>query len=147
MSGSAPAGPFRGTERFELLRQLGAGGMGVVYEALDRQHGTRVALKALTQHDPQLLLPLKSEVRSLHGVVRASLASLLELIHDGGHTFFTMELVDGVSLSHWVRGNGVVDAHTLADGDSGADTLRTAQLGQPQAGYDEERLRASLAQL
>jgi hypothetical protein len=36
--------------RFELLRHLGSGGMGAVYEAFDKQVGARVALKTLTSY-------------------------------------------------------------------------------------------------
>jgi serine/threonine protein kinase len=38
---------FVGTKRFELIRQLGSGAFGDVYEARDREYGTKVALKAL----------------------------------------------------------------------------------------------------
>src|SRR5438270_662188 len=41
------AAEFTGSSRFEVVRRLGAGGMGVVYEAWDRQHDTRVAVKTL----------------------------------------------------------------------------------------------------
>src|SRR6185436_42968 len=39
---------FLGTDRFKIRRRLGSGGMGVVYEAHDRETDTLVALKALT---------------------------------------------------------------------------------------------------
>jgi serine/threonine protein kinase len=70
MKQAAPGtGPeFMGTERFQVIRQLGAGGMGVVYEAVDRTHGTRVALKTLRSPSPELLLRLKREFRSLQDI-------------------------------------------------------------------------------
>src|SRR5262249_605408 len=46
-------------ERFEIVRRLGAGGMGVVYEAIDRERGGRVALKTLRQLDAGLLYRFK----------------------------------------------------------------------------------------
>jgi len=39
---------FGGTDRFEVVRRIGAGGMGVVYEAVDRDRGHRVALKNIS---------------------------------------------------------------------------------------------------
>jgi serine/threonine protein kinase/tetratricopeptide (TPR) repeat protein len=94
---------FPGTERFAVLRRLGAGGMGVVYEVEDREHGGRVALKTLPRADAALLYHLKSEFRSLADVTHPNLAALHELISDGGRWFFTMELIDGVSFLQYVR--------------------------------------------
>src|ERR1700756_4054827 len=94
---------FPGTERFEVVRRLGAGGMGVVYEAVDRDHGGRVALKTLPRADAALLYHLKSEFRSLADVTHPNLPALHELISDAGRWFFTMELIDGVSFLKYVR--------------------------------------------
>ena len=77
--------------------------MGVVYEAIDRSQGSRVALKTLrdrlSAHD---LYRLKAEFRSLEGLEHPNLVSLGELIQEDGAWFFTMELVDGVDLLTYV---------------------------------------------
>lgn len=52
---------FAGTSRFEIKRKLGAGGMGVVYEAFDRDKDARVALKTLRDMNAQALYRLKKQ--------------------------------------------------------------------------------------
>ena len=76
---------FGGTERFAIKRRLGAGGMGVVYEALDREHNARVALKTLRHLDAQGLYRFKNEFRALQGMQHQNLVSLGELIEADGH--------------------------------------------------------------
>jgi hypothetical protein len=86
--------PFRGTARYEIVRELGAGGMGVVYEAIDREKdGRRVALKVLQRHDAESLVRLKREFRALADVRHPNLATLHELSAEGDAWFFTLELV------------------------------------------------------
>jgi hypothetical protein len=94
---------FSGTERFHLIRQIGMGGMGIVYEALDRESGERVALKTLRNVDGTAILLLKQEFRALAGLHHPNLIRLGELIESRGDWFFTMELVDGVDLMAWLR--------------------------------------------
>ena len=94
---------FTGTERFAIVRVLGRGGMGIVYEARDRRRNEIVALKTLHRVNPTDIYHLKHEFRGLADVAHHNLASLYELVVDGPHCFFTMEIVNGVSLIQHVR--------------------------------------------
>ena len=100
----APAYDFRGTERFRVIRQLGEGGAGVVYEAEDVARGQRVALKTLKQHDLDTLYRLKREFRALADLSHANLVHLYDMVLEGDSCFFTMELVRGVGFLAYVRG-------------------------------------------
>jgi serine/threonine protein kinase len=51
--------------RLRIVRRAGAGGMGVVYEALDLDRNVRVALKTLPETNPQTLYRFKHEFRAL----------------------------------------------------------------------------------
>jgi eukaryotic-like serine/threonine-protein kinase len=94
---------FRGTERFRVRRQLGAGGMGVVYEVHDQARNELVALKTLLRARAADIYRLKREFRSLADVAHPNLVSLYELVVEGADCFFTMELVHGVNLVEYVR--------------------------------------------
>ncbi|MBI5482109.1 MAG: serine/threonine-protein kinase PknK, partial [Deltaproteobacteria bacterium] len=117
---------FGGTERFEIIRRLGAGGMGVVYEARDRQHDRRVALKTVLRLPGQELERLRAEFRALQGLRHQNLVALEELHEEGGCCFYTMELVEGTSFVRWVR---------------------PPAPGRDEGVLDELRLRAALGQL
>jgi len=98
-----PTKEFIGTERFTLRRRLGAGGMGVVYEAHDREMDKIVALKTLTRAEAAHIYRFKREFRTLADVSHPNLVALYELMSDGQHWFFTMELVKGVTFIQYVR--------------------------------------------
>ena len=98
------AGPdpldWKGTARFEVIRRIGQGGMGVVYEARDREEHRRVALKTLVHFNPASLYLFKQEFRTLTGVTHPNLVRLYELVATGdGRVFFAMELVRGVDFA------------------------------------------------
>src|SRR5215472_13064288 len=96
---------FSGSHRFEIVRRLGAGGMGTVYEALDRERQTRVALKTLRNMDALSLYRFKVEFRSLAELAHENLLPLYELFYEDGYWFFTMELLEGAAdLMTFVRG-------------------------------------------
>jgi eukaryotic-like serine/threonine-protein kinase len=75
---------FSGTARYQVIRSLGRGGMGVVYEALDRERDQRVALKTMRRLEPQLLLRFKQEFRALKGLDHPNLVTFFDLVAEGG---------------------------------------------------------------
>ncbi len=88
--------------------------MGIVYLADDVERGVPVALKTLSRLDATGISCLKNEFRSLSDVVHPNLVTLHELISEGGHWFLTMEVVNGVSFTDWVRRG----AASLGDSDT-----------------------------
>lgn len=91
------------TQRFDVVRRLGAGATGIVYEAENRKSGERVALKALSRLDATSLYRFKREFRALSGVFHPNLVTLNELFHEGGRWYLSMELVQGASFVEHVR--------------------------------------------
>src|SRR2546423_10705345 len=77
--------------------------MGVVYEAHDRTMDKVVALKTLTRAEAEHIYRFKREFRSLADVSHPNLAALYELMSQGRHWFFTMELIKGITFTQYVR--------------------------------------------
>ena len=119
---------FRGTERFRLIRLLGQGGMGVVYEAEDGELGLRVALKLLPGLQPDLLRRFKKEFRAAANIRHPNVVRFGDLFSDGERWFFTMELVEGVDLLSHIRGIPVASrASMLVPSDTDGETRRGPQ--------------------
>jgi hypothetical protein len=112
-SGAARSAARGAADRFEIVRSLGRGGMGVVYEAIDRQRGARVALKTLQHVSADGLLRFKTEFRALQDVHHPNLVTFGELIEDRGQWWLTMELVEGVAFLEHVRPGGRLDERRL----------------------------------
>lgn len=120
---------FAATNRlgdYELIRELGRGGMGIVYEARDAATGNRVALKTLPTggHGQEVnadkLYRFRKEFRRLSEINHPNLVGMQTLEVDGDQWFFTMDVIDGTDFLSYVR---------------------------PDDRLDEERLRSALEQL
>ena len=124
------------SDRFRIVRWLGTGGMGVVYEAIDLERNVHVALKTLRATNAQSLYRFKHEFRALAQIVHPRLVPLFELVAaaDSERWFFTMELVeDGENLMTWIRGpraqpdhdSSLARANTVAPPCSAGDSTAT----------------------
>src|SRR5215813_4580200 len=93
--------------RFEIVRVIGEGGMGVVYEAIDRKRNLRIAIKAAKPGFQRLLSPeLEAALKVRHPNI-----CLVNQIHAtkteaGEVDFLTMEFLEGGTLSAYLERKG-----------------------------------------
>lgn len=92
--------------RYRIIALLGKGGMGEVYRADDLTLGQPVALKFLPEEatrDESLLERFRNEVRIARRVSHPNVCRVYDVGEVDGHTFFTMEYVDGEDLASLLR--------------------------------------------
>lgn len=107
LSGIAP-GSLLG-ERFQILSVLGAGGMGVVYKARDRELDEIVALKMMKREvadDPGLLDRLKSELKLARKITHPNVLRTFDFGDVDGLPYISMEYVRGVTLRYLLDREG-----------------------------------------
>src|SRR5215468_11037397 len=92
--------------RYRIVRQLGEGGMGIVYDAIDEQRGHHVALKTLKHPSPEALYRLKREFRAMADVAHPNLVQLYDLVVGTDAVSYSMEVVEGVDFVSYCRGRG-----------------------------------------
>ena len=94
--------------RYQVLRELSRGGMGVIHVAADPHLGREVALKVLLepQADPALAQRFEREARALAALKHPAIVAIYDQgVHDG-RPFMAMELVPGESLEARLRREG-----------------------------------------
>ena len=87
--------------QFEVIRPLGRGGMGVVYEAKDRVTGERLALKTLLPayaRNRKAVDRFLAEVKASRSLKHENIVAVYDVGRDGDRIFFTMEFLEGKSL-------------------------------------------------
>ena len=107
-------------ERYRLVRQLGEGGMGTVFEALDERFGGRVALKLI---HPELAESSESIQRFRREAEAAATAGHKAIVGvfdfgltDDGSQYLVMEFLDGLSLNEKLNQAGNLDVSMLQCG-------------------------------
>ena len=112
--------------RYEMLCELGRGGMGIVYKVRDGETAEVMAIKVLKPEiaaSPQILERFKNELRLAHKITHRNVARLYEFHRAGDTAYLTMEFVEGESLRAVLQREGRLEtgrameiARQLADG-------------------------------
>ena len=100
---ASPVLDLAARHKYKVVREVGGGNMGVVYEARD-PHGRTVALKSVNRPDPTRLAYLKREFESLVDIRHENLVAIYGQVSDGDSWFYVMEFVPGRHFLEHVRG-------------------------------------------
>jgi eukaryotic-like serine/threonine-protein kinase len=114
---------------YEIVGELGAGGMGTVYRARDTLLGRVVALKLLpadAMADEGRQRRFLQEARAASALNHPHIVTIHDVLHEDGAWAIVMELVDGVSLQRQLAGGPLPPAEVLALSRQIADALAAA---------------------
>src|SRR5262249_27638056 len=106
---------------YRILREVGRGGMGVVYEAEQQSLGRRVALKVLPPHtlkDAKALERFRREARAAAKLHHTNIVPVFEVGQDGGACFYAMQFIQGQALDQ------IIDELRRLREQAGAEHLR-----------------------
>ncbi|NVB36228.1 serine/threonine protein kinase [Pseudenhygromyxa sp. WMMC2535] len=95
------AGQRKTIGRFELLRMIGYGGMGVVFRAWDPTLGRLVALKLWTDVMPSGDTRILEEAQALARLSHPNVVSVFDVGEYEGHLYVVMEFIRGQDAAHW----------------------------------------------
>ena len=115
--------------RYEIISPLGAGGMGEVYLALDKDLDRQVALKFLpveVTHDPLRLQRFIQEAKAASALNHPNVAHVYEICEASGVRFIAMEYVEGQSLDRKVGSRPLSLSEIVQFGVQAADALHAA---------------------
>ena len=85
--------------RYRIVRQLGRGGMGAVYEAVDQRLGITVALKETLSSEESMRKQFEREARLLAGMQHPALPRVSDHFVEGKRAFLVMQFIAGVDLA------------------------------------------------
>ncbi|WP_076345429.1 protein kinase domain-containing protein [Paludisphaera borealis] len=135
---------------FRIIREIGRGGMGVVYEAEQRSLGRRVALKVLpsaASMDPRQRQRFQIEAQAAALLHHEHIVPVFGIGTDRGAHFYAMQLIEGKPLTRIIRelaAKPSVDSEGDGSGLAGERARRTRPPGQSSSGRAHGRETARL---
>ena len=117
-------------DHFEVLDELGSGGMGTVYRALDRSLERFVALKVLNGSEAikqkRIIQAFTHEARAQARINHPGVATIYYVGHHGEMTYLAMELVPGISLEARIQQGALTFGEVISVGLQVVRALREA---------------------
>lgn len=95
--------------RYQILKELGRGGMGIVFQAHDKQLNEQVAIKILSpllSNNADALERMKREVSAARRITHPNVIRIHDISEMGGLNFVSMEYFQGMNLKEYVRSVG-----------------------------------------
>ena len=86
-------------DRYRIVKELGRGGMGAVYEAVDQRLGITVALKETLSAEPSMRKQFEHEARLLASMHHPALPRVSDHFVEGNRAFLVMQFIGGVDLA------------------------------------------------
>ena len=103
---------------YRIVREIGRGGMAIVYEAIEDSTGLHVALKVLPRdqmQDKLLVKRFKAEARAAAQLQHANVVNVLDSNEIDGFLYIAMEYIDGIDVLELVRRKGVLSVKRSID--------------------------------
>jgi len=106
-TGGAGERAFTRIGKYRVVRLIGQGGMGSVYEATDEYSGRRVAVKVLMDHvSAELMGRFEREAMIMEQLSHPNIVRLIEWGREIHELYIVMELLDGITLDDMIRRRG-----------------------------------------
>ena len=140
---------------FEIVREIGRGGMGVVYEAMQPSLGRRVALKVLplaAALSPKQLQRFQTEAHAAAQLHHTNIVAVHAVGCERGVHFYAMQFIDGLPLDAFIRdlrgvegrAGGSTSTMDLRAGPTAPGTSRTGTVSRPGRGRETYRSLARI---
>lgn len=99
-------------DRYEILEQIGSGGMSVVYKAKCHKLNRLVAIKVLKEefcNDSNFVSKFKMEAQAAAGLSHPNIVSVYDVIDEGKIHYIVMELIEGITLKSYIAKKGKLE--------------------------------------
>ena len=99
-------------DRYEILEQIGSGGMSDVYKALCHKLNRLVAIKVLKEEfssDSNFVSKFKMEAQSAARLSHPNIVNIYDVVDDGDLHYIVMELIEGITLKNYINKKGCLD--------------------------------------